>query len=91
VENSKVKNQPQNIVKSVWDFETNKKKEKIYNIIFKEMEFNRNFKRFNKLKMRCTICDKTVKYANTATRTRRMCGNCYRSVKQLLNTAKIKI
>ena len=35
--------------------------------------------------MHCLICDNVVKYANTATRLRRICGNCLRSILQLIN------
>lgn len=38
-----------------------------------------------KLKMHCLICDCVVKYANTATRLRRICGRCLRSILQLIN------
>ena len=43
------------------------------------------------LKMHCSICDKVVKYANTATRTRRICGNCLRSLIKLINTAPMRV
>ena len=36
-------------------------------------------------KLHCLICDCVVKYANTATRLRRICGNCLRSILQLIN------
>ena len=35
-------------------------------------------------KLHCLICDNVVKYANTATRLRRICGNCLRSILQLI-------
>ena len=43
------------------------------------------------LKMRCKICEKVVKCANVPTRTRRICGNCLRSVRKLLNNSEILI
>ena len=43
------------------------------------------------LKMRCKICEKVVKCANVPTRTRRICGNCLRSVQKLLNNSEILI
>ena len=55
------------------------------------MELDITYKRFNKLKMRCKICEKVVKCANVPTRTRRMCGNCLRSLIKLINTAPIRV
>ena len=43
-----------------------------------------------RFKMRCKICEKVVKCANVPTRTRRICGNCLRSLIKLINTAPIK-
>ena len=43
------------------------------------------------IKMRCKICEKVVKCANVPTRTRRICGNCLRSVQKLLNNSAILI
>jgi len=41
--------------------------------------------------MRCTICKEVRRYANTATRTRRMCGNCLRSSLKCLKMAPVMI
>jgi len=41
--------------------------------------------------MRCTICEIVVRHANMPTRTRRICGNCLRSCRKLLNNSEILI
>ena len=41
--------------------------------------------------MRCKICEKVVKCANVPTRTRRICGNCLRSTKKLINTIPLVV
>ena len=48
-------------------------------------------KLYSCLKMRCKICEKVVKCANVPTRTRRICGNCLRSLIKLINTAPIRV
>lgn len=41
--------------------------------------------------MRCRICNKTTKYAGQIARKRRICGNCWYSVKTMLNYINMPI
>jgi len=39
----------------------------------------------------CMICDKSIPHANIATRTRRICGDCLRSIMKLINSVPMRV